>query len=54
MLQPHRANKVVEDAVQALVSIGYGESEARKAVERASKTVSGDDIERLVRAAIQS
>lgn len=54
VLQPHRPNKVLEDAVKALVSIGYGETEARKAVERASKTVAGDDIERLVRAAIQS
>lgn len=44
----------VEDAVQALVSIGYSEKEARKSVERAAQRVGAQDLELLVRAALTS
>jgi len=42
----------VEDAVGALISIGYSEKDARKRVERASQRVSTEDLEVLVRNAI--
>ncbi|MEM7307590.1 MAG: Holliday junction branch migration protein RuvA [Planctomycetota bacterium] len=41
------------DAVQALVSIGYKEKEARKSVESAAASVDPDDLEALVRASLQ-
>jgi Holliday junction DNA helicase RuvA len=44
----------VDDAIQALVSIGYSEKEARKSVERAAEKVDARDLERLVRAALGS
>lgn len=44
--------KNVEDAVTALVSIGYSDKEARKQVERAARTVDSKDLEALVRAAL--
>jgi Holliday junction resolvasome RuvABC DNA-binding subunit len=40
--------------VQALVSIGYSEKEARKSVERAAQRVGAQDLELLVRAALTS
>jgi Holliday junction DNA helicase RuvA len=43
----------LEDAVRALVSIGYSDKEARKSVERAASKVPGDDLELLVRTALQ-
>ncbi|NOT32518.1 MAG: Holliday junction branch migration protein RuvA [Planctomycetes bacterium] len=43
----------LEDAVRALISIGYGDKEARKSVERAAAKVQGDDLELLVRTALQ-
>jgi holliday junction DNA helicase RuvA len=43
----------LEDAVRALVSIGYSDKEARKSVERAATRVKGDDLELLVRTALQ-
>lgn len=43
----------LEDAVRALVSIGYGDKEAQKCVERAAAKVQGDDLELLVRTALQ-
>jgi Holliday junction DNA helicase RuvA len=43
---------VVEDAVAALISIGYAEKDARKQVERAAASVEAPDLERLVRAAL--
>lgn len=49
---PPRVGTAVEDAVQALVSLGYGEKEARRSVERASVKVGAADVEQLVRAAI--
>jgi Holliday junction DNA helicase RuvA len=42
----------IEDAVAALIGIGFSEKEARKSVERASADVGGADVERLVRAAL--
>ena len=47
------AKPSLEDAVRALVSIGYSDKEARKSVERASAKVQGDDLELLVRTALQ-
>ena len=41
-----------EDAVRALVSIGYTEKEARRNVERAAKGDHAGDLEGLVRAAL--
>jgi Holliday junction DNA helicase RuvA len=44
-----------EDALAALSSIGYGEKEARKAVERARKALGpGAGLEELLRAALAS
>lgn len=42
----------MEDAVGALISIGYSEKDARKRVARAHERVSSDDLELLVRTAI--
>ena len=42
----------LEDAVRALVSIGYSDKEARKSVERAAAKVTGGDLELLVRTAL--
>jgi len=46
-----RAN--LEDAVAALLSLGYGERDARKLVERAAQAVDPSDLEALVRAALR-
>ena len=43
----------LEDAVRALVSIGYSDREARKSVEQAAREVPDDDLELLVRTALQ-
>jgi Holliday junction DNA helicase RuvA len=48
------ARKNVDDAVVALVSIGYSEKEARKSVERAADKVDSKNLEELVRAALSS
>ena len=48
-----RMRERLEDAVTALISIGYSDKEARKQIERAAKKVEGDDVETLVRAALQ-
>jgi Holliday junction DNA helicase RuvA len=42
----------VEDAVAALVGIGFSEKEARKSVDRAVAQVGGGDVELLVRTAL--
>ncbi len=42
------------DAVHALLSIGYGEKDARKAVARAAAKAPDADLEALIRAALQS
>jgi holliday junction DNA helicase RuvA len=49
-----RGSANVEDAVTALVSIGYSDKEARKSVERAAEKVDTKDLEALVRAALSS
>lgn len=41
------------DAVRALVSIGYPDKQAKDSVERAAKRVAEDDLELLVRTALQ-
>jgi Holliday junction DNA helicase RuvA len=43
----------VEDAVRALVSIGYSDKEARKSVESAAARHAGAGLELLVRSALQ-
>lgn len=47
-----RGSANVEDAVTALMSIGYSDKEARKSVERAAEKVDTKDLEALVRAAL--
>jgi Holliday junction DNA helicase RuvA len=47
------SSRRTDDAVRALVSIGYSEKEARKSVERAAAKVPGEDLEQLVRTALQ-
>ncbi|MEZ6004847.1 MAG: Holliday junction branch migration protein RuvA [Planctomycetota bacterium] len=42
----------VEDAIMALVSIGYSEKDARTRVQKAAESVDPDDLEALVRLAI--
>lgn len=46
-------SRAVEDAVRALVSIGYSDKEARKSVEQAATRLPGGDLETLVRTALQ-
>lgn len=43
----------IEDAVQALISIGFKENDARKAVKRAAESVDAGDLELLVRTALR-
>lgn len=43
----------IEDVTQALVSIGYSEKDARRNVERASETVDPENIDELLRTALQ-
>lgn len=49
-----RVDPNVEDAVNALVSIGYSEKQARAGVERAAQSVDTENLEALVRAALAS
>ncbi len=51
---PAPADGAAEDAVAALVSIGYADKDARKQVERAAAKVGAADLEALVRAALSS
>lgn len=46
------AASLVEDAISALLSIGYTEKEARRNVEKVAATLESPDLEQLVRAAI--
>ena len=46
-------SRVQEDAMAALVSIGFTEKEARANVEKAARSVSADDLELLVRTALK-
>ena len=50
---PSTSSQVQADAVRALVSIGFSEKEALKGVERAAKKVDTEDLELLVRTALQ-
>lgn len=50
---PNAASDNIEDATQALVSIGYKEPEARKLVEKAAGQVDASDLDALVRASIR-
>ena len=53
LLQPApRGDAMLEDAVAALLSIGYSEKEARKSVERAAGKGAKKDLETLLRAAL--
>lgn len=46
-------SQAIADAVQALTSIGYTDKQAQKSVERASQRVDPEDLELLVRTALQ-
>lgn len=50
---PNAGRENLEDAISALVSIGFPEKEARKNVERAALEVDHKDVELLVRTALQ-
>lgn len=50
--QPPAAARAVEDAVRALLSLGYSDKEARKNVERAAARVKDGNLEALVRVAL--
>lgn len=47
------ASGAFEDAVGALLALGFKEKEARKNVERAAREVGSDDLEALVRIALR-
>jgi len=49
---PSATPSLVEDAVRALVSIGFKEREARRNIDEALRELKTDDLEALVRAAI--
>jgi Holliday junction DNA helicase RuvA len=51
-LPSKRTDPNVEDAIAALVSIGYSEKQARAGVERAALAVDTKNLEALVRAAL--
>ncbi len=51
---PTPAEGAVEDAVQALLSIGYKEKDARAGVAKAAEQVGTEDLELLVRTALRS
>lgn len=53
VLTPRSIAPEIVDAVAALVSIGYGESEARAAIDKAAKKTKSVELEVLVRAALQ-
>ena len=50
--QPPTTRANVDDAIAALISLGYSEKEAKKAVERAAKAVDPSDLEILVKQAL--
>ncbi len=47
------SSSVIEDAIVALISIGFTEKEARKNVEAAASRSGSEDLETLVRTALQ-
>jgi Holliday junction DNA helicase RuvA len=49
---PARSDVALDDAIAALISIGYSEKEAKKSVERAATKVGAQDLETLVRTAL--
>lgn len=51
---PQNSKGNIDDAVQALVSIGYPEKDATKRVQAAAGKVDPDDLELLVRTALQT
>jgi Holliday junction DNA helicase RuvA len=51
---PAKSDGTIDDAVQALVSIGYSPKEAKKSVERAAERVDKKNLELLVRTALTS
>lgn len=51
---PAKSDGTIDDAVQALVSIGYSPKEAKKSVERAAERVDNKNLELLVRTALTS
>jgi Holliday junction resolvasome RuvABC DNA-binding subunit len=53
VVPPGRDGRLMEDAVHALVSIGYSDKEARKNVEQAASQVDEGDLEGLVRTALR-
>jgi len=46
-------SRAQQDAIAALVSIGYAEKDARKAVEAAARAAPDQDLQALIRAAIK-
>ncbi len=42
----------IDDAIAALISLGYGDKDAKKNVERAAESVDANDIEALVKTAL--
>lgn len=50
---PAAADTSIEDAVGALLALGFKEKEARKNVERAAREVDSSDLEALVRVALR-
>jgi holliday junction DNA helicase RuvA len=48
------SSRALEDAVGALVSIGYSEKDARRSVKRAAEEVDPGDLELLLRTALRS
>jgi len=50
---PASGSANLEDAVSALVSLGFAEKDARKRVEKATQTIDPDDLGQLVQAAFR-
>jgi Holliday junction DNA helicase RuvA len=53
VLVPRASPRSVEDAVTALVSIGFSDKEARRSVDSAARKVGTEDLEGLVRTALR-
>jgi len=52
VLVPHGKERLLEDGVAALVSIGYSEKEAKKSVEKVLEKSSAKDLETVLRLAL--
>jgi holliday junction DNA helicase RuvA len=52
VLVPAGREQLVDDAVAALVSIGYSEKEAKKSIDKALEKVGKKDLESVLRAAL--